>query len=151
MALFHVTPHPIETQLLAGANQTRADFVFDVMPNAEALRATGAPTRSGRWCSIPAARWRGNKMQALKEAVKQILANLPNEETFEIQVIFFHSYARELIEPTHATDIHATCAAPRTARGRADRPRGPPRWGAAWNWRFQPSGSAPRRSAASSC
>jgi Mg-chelatase subunit ChlD/nitrite reductase/ring-hydroxylating ferredoxin subunit len=105
MSLFHVTPHPVETQLLAGANQTRADFVFDVMPNPNELNTTGHARTIWSLVLDSSGSMAGEKMRALKAAVKQILSHLPEEDNFEIQVIYFHTFARELIEPTRATDI----------------------------------------------
>ena len=106
MSLFTITPHPTETQLLAGANQTRADFVFDVMPSSDAPVGGSARTL---WSLIldSSGSMSGTKMQSLKEAVKAILAQLPAQENFEIQVGFFHTYAREIIPPTPATQILA--------------------------------------------
>jgi Mg-chelatase subunit ChlD len=117
MSLFYVTPHPVETQLLAGANQTRADFVFDVMPDAEAMRSAGSAHTIWSLVLDSSGSMSGEKMRALKESVKQILANLPRESTFEIQVVAFHTYAREIIEPTRATDIHSAL---RRAQNRID-------------------------------
>jgi Mg-chelatase subunit ChlD len=106
MPLFFVTSHPSETQLLSGANQTRADFVYDVMPNPEELRAGGGARTIWSLVLDSSGSMSGQKIQALKAAVKQILEHLPDEENFEIQVSFFHTYARELIPPTPATEIH---------------------------------------------
>ncbi|MDQ4074946.1 MAG: VWA domain-containing protein, partial [Chloroflexota bacterium] len=105
MPLFYVTPHPSETQLLAGANQTRADFVFDVMPNPEALQATGRARTLWSLVLDSSGSMSGEKIRSLKAAVKQILAHLPEEDTFEIQVSFFNTYAREIIEPTPASEV----------------------------------------------
>lgn len=106
MSLFDVTPHPRETQLLAGANQTRADFVFDVMPNEMEMRSAGGAQTIWSLVLDSSGSMSGRKMRAMKEAVKQILAHLPNEDSFEIQVVRFHTHAREIIEPTRGTDIH---------------------------------------------
>ncbi len=106
MALFDVTPHPSETQLLAGANQTRADFVFDVMPNQAEMRNIGGARTIWSLVLDSSGSMSGRKMRAMKEAVKQILAHLPNQDSFEIQVVRFHTYAREVIEPTRGTEIH---------------------------------------------
>jgi Mg-chelatase subunit ChlD len=117
MSFFNVIPHPNETQLLAGANQTRADFVFDVMPNMAQMRSTGGAQTIWSLVLDSSGSMSGRKMRAMKEAVKHILAQLPNQHSFEIQVIRFHTYARETIEPTRATDIHSAL---RRAQGRID-------------------------------
>lgn len=117
MPLFDVTPHPVETQLLAGANQTRADFVFDVMPNASAMNAAGGARTIWSLVLDSSGSMSGQKMNSLKAAVKEILHNLPNQENFEIQVVAFHTYAREIIPPTRATDVHGAL---RRAQGRID-------------------------------
>ena len=117
MSLFDVTPHPRETQLLAGANQTRADFVFDVMPNEMEMRSAGSAETIWSLVLDSSGSMSGRKMRAMKEAVKEILSNLPNQDSFEIQVIRFHTYAREVIEPTRATEIHRNL---RRAKNRID-------------------------------
>jgi uncharacterized protein YegL len=105
MALFHVTPHPTETQLLAGANQTRADFVFDVMPNPDEMRSIGGATTLWSLVLDVSGSMSGEKIRALREAVKQIMSHLPQQENFELQVVTFHTYGREIIPPTPATTI----------------------------------------------
>ena len=117
MALFDVTPHPSETQLLAGANQTRADFVFDVMPNQAEMRNAGSARTIWSLVLDSSGSMSGRKMRAMKEAVKQILAHLPNQDSFEIQVVRFHTYAREVIEPTTGREIHRNL---RRAKNRID-------------------------------
>jgi Mg-chelatase subunit ChlD len=105
MSLFDVLPHPNETQLLAGQNQTRADFVFDVIPNAREMRTLGAARTIWSLVLDSSGSMAGQKMRAMQEAVKQILANLPSRDNFEIQVVYFHNLSGEIIQPTRANDV----------------------------------------------
>ncbi len=105
MSLFDVLSHPTETQLLAGANQTRADFVFDVLPNAREMKSIGAARTIWSLVLDSSGSMAGQKMRAMQDAVKTILANLPNRDNFEIQVIYFHNLSGEIIQPTRANDV----------------------------------------------
>ncbi|MCB0077365.1 MAG: VWA domain-containing protein [Anaerolineales bacterium] len=107
MPLFNVVPHPIETQLLANANQRRADVVFDVTTDQVVAQSAGSARTLWSLILDSSGSMSGGKMRALQEAVKGLLTHLPNDPKFELQVGFFHTYARELIPPTPAPQILA--------------------------------------------
>lgn len=106
MSLFSVKPHPGESQLLAGSGQTRADFVYDVMPDQAAHSQMGHARTFWSLVLDSSGSMAGRKMDQLKAAVSKILSAVPDAENFELQVVYFHTFARELIPPSTGREIH---------------------------------------------